>query len=38
MMLGVSIPGFGTLEHVMKSILDFFHSTVGLPWASPSCR
>ena len=21
------------LENVMKSILDFFHSNVGLPWA-----
>ena len=21
------------LEHVMKSILDFFHATIGLPWA-----
>ena len=21
------------LENVMKSILDFFHSTVGLPWS-----
>src|SRR5579862_6682060 len=28
-----SIPGFSSLEHVMKSILDFFHSNVGLPWA-----
>jgi len=21
------------LENIMKSILDFFHSSVGLPWA-----
>src|SRR6266568_5156914 len=28
-----SIPVFTTLEHVMKSILDFFHADVGLPWA-----
>jgi YidC/Oxa1 family membrane protein insertase len=28
-----SIPIFSTLEHVMKSILDFFHSSVGLPWS-----
>jgi len=28
-----SIPVFSTLEHLMKSILDFFHSSVGLPWA-----
>ena len=21
------------LENLMKSILDFFHGTVGLPWA-----
>ena len=21
------------LENVMKSILDFFHTSVGLPWA-----
>jgi YidC/Oxa1 family membrane protein insertase len=28
-----SIPVFSTLENVMKSILDFFHSTIGLPWA-----
>jgi YidC/Oxa1 family membrane protein insertase len=28
-----SIPVFTTLEHVMKSILDFFHTNVGLPWA-----
>ena len=21
------------LENVMKSILDFFHDTIGLPWA-----
>jgi YidC/Oxa1 family membrane protein insertase len=29
----VSVPGFAALEHVMKSILDFFHANVGLPWA-----
>lgn len=32
MMLASGIPGFSTLENVMKSILDFFHATVGLPW------
>ena len=33
MMLGFSVPGFSSIEHLMKSILDFFHGTVGLPWA-----
>jgi YidC/Oxa1 family membrane protein insertase len=28
-----SVPGFSAIEHLMKSILDFFHGTVGLPWA-----
>jgi len=28
-----AIPIFSTLEHVMKSVLDFFHVSVGLPWA-----
>jgi YidC/Oxa1 family membrane protein insertase len=32
-MLAISIPGFSAIEHLMKSILDFFHGTVGLPWA-----
>jgi YidC/Oxa1 family membrane protein insertase len=32
-MLALSVPGFSALEHVMKSILDFFHTSVGLPWA-----
>jgi YidC/Oxa1 family membrane protein insertase len=27
------VPGFAAIEHLMKSILDFFHGTVGLPWA-----
>ena len=33
MMLAFSVPGFSSIEHLMKSILDFFHGTVGLPWA-----
>jgi YidC/Oxa1 family membrane protein insertase len=33
MMLALSVPGFSSIENLMKSILDFFHSTVGLPWA-----
>jgi YidC/Oxa1 family membrane protein insertase len=33
MMLALSVPGFSSIEHLMKSILDFFHSNVGLPWA-----
>ena len=33
MMLAFSVPGFSAIEHLMKSILDFFHGTVGLPWA-----
>ncbi len=32
-MLAFSVPGFSSIEHLMKSILDFFHGTVGLPWA-----
>jgi YidC/Oxa1 family membrane protein insertase len=32
-MIAVSVPGFSSIEHLMKSILDFFHVTVGLPWA-----
>jgi len=32
-MLGFSVPGFSSIEHLMTSILDFFHGTVGLPWA-----
>jgi YidC/Oxa1 family membrane protein insertase len=32
-MLAFSVPGFSAIEHLMKSILDFFHGTVGLPWA-----
>jgi YidC/Oxa1 family membrane protein insertase len=32
-MLAISVPGFSSIEHLMKSILDFFHSNVGLPWA-----
>ncbi len=32
-MLGFSFPGLAALENVMKSILDFFHTSVGLPWA-----
>ena len=32
-MIVAAIPVFSTLEHVMKSILDFFHASVGLPWA-----
>ena len=28
-----AIPVFSTLEHVMKSVLDFFHSTAGLSWS-----
>jgi YidC/Oxa1 family membrane protein insertase len=31
--LALSVPGFSAIEHLMKSILDFFHGTVGLPWA-----
>jgi YidC/Oxa1 family membrane protein insertase len=31
--LAFSVPGFAAIEHLMKSILDFFHGTVGLPWA-----
>jgi YidC/Oxa1 family membrane protein insertase len=31
--LAFSVPGFSAIEHLMKSILDFFHGTVGLPWA-----
>jgi YidC/Oxa1 family membrane protein insertase len=31
--LAFSVPGFSSIEHLMKSILDFFHGTVGLPWA-----
>ena len=31
-LLAISVPGFAALEHLMKSILDFFHSS-GLPWA-----
>ena len=34
MSLGLIVFGILTpLENVMKSILDFFHSSVGLPWA-----
>src|SRR5436305_6622640 len=33
MMFAFSVPGFSSIEHVMKAILDFFHGTVGLPWA-----
>jgi YidC/Oxa1 family membrane protein insertase len=32
-MILASIPVFSTLENVMKSILDFFHTSIGLPWA-----
>ena len=32
-MLAFSVPGFSSIEHLMKSILDFFHGTVGLPRA-----
>ena len=32
-MIGFSVPGFSLLEHLMKGLLDFFHSSVGLPWA-----
>jgi YidC/Oxa1 family membrane protein insertase len=32
-MLAFTVPGFSSIEHVMKAILDFFHGTVGLPWA-----
>jgi YidC/Oxa1 family membrane protein insertase len=31
--LAFTVPGFSAIEHLMKSILDFFHGTVGLPWA-----
>jgi YidC/Oxa1 family membrane protein insertase len=31
--IGLSVPGFSLLEHLMKGLLDFFHSSVGLPWA-----
>jgi YidC/Oxa1 family membrane protein insertase len=31
--LAFSVPGFSSIEHLMKSILDFFHGSVGLPWA-----
>jgi YidC/Oxa1 family membrane protein insertase len=31
--LALSVPGFSAIEHLMKSILDFFHGSVGLPWA-----
>jgi YidC/Oxa1 family membrane protein insertase len=31
-LLAFSVPGFAALEHLMKSILDFFHSS-GLSWA-----
>jgi YidC/Oxa1 family membrane protein insertase len=31
--LAFSVPGFSAIEHLMKSILDFLHGTVGLPWA-----
>jgi YidC/Oxa1 family membrane protein insertase len=31
--LAISVPGFSSIEHLMKSILDFFHVSVGLPWA-----
>ena len=33
MILAFSVPGFSAIEHLMKSILDFFHGTVHLPWA-----
>ena len=32
-MMLAAIPVFSTLENVMKSILDFFHTSVGLPWS-----
>jgi YidC/Oxa1 family membrane protein insertase len=32
-LLAISVPGFSSLEHLMKTILDFFHGSVGLPWA-----
>ncbi len=32
-MLAFSVPGFSSIERLMKTILDFFHGTVGLPWA-----
>ena len=32
-LLAITIPGFTSLEHLMKGILDFLHTSVGLPWA-----
>jgi YidC/Oxa1 family membrane protein insertase len=31
--LAITVPGFTSLEHLMKGILDFLHTSVGLPWA-----
>jgi len=32
-LLAITVPGFTSLEHLMKGILDFLHTSVGLPWA-----
>jgi YidC/Oxa1 family membrane protein insertase len=32
-MIVYTIPIFGQLEDVMKHVLNFFHSSIGLPWA-----
>jgi YidC/Oxa1 family membrane protein insertase len=32
-LLAITVPGFPALEHLMKAILDFLHTSVGLPWA-----
>jgi YidC/Oxa1 family membrane protein insertase len=32
-MILATIPIFSQLEGVMKHVLNFFHSSVGLPWA-----
>jgi YidC/Oxa1 family membrane protein insertase len=32
-MILYTIPGFSQLEDVMKHVLNWFHSSIGLPWA-----
>ena len=33
MILFSAIPGFSELESAMRHVLNFFHATIGLPWA-----